>query len=324
MGGSDTLANKNKMDTQTLQIRMRELISRHGPWTTNIHLGDGVYTIDRNAPSDYAKMVRFGQLISDLTGQAIAALRILDLACLEAEFAIEFARQGASVVGIEGRTGNIEKGRLAKEALSLNNLQLVQDDVRNLNLEKYGSFDAVICSGILYHLDSPDVVSFLERIGEVCKRCAIIDTHVSLFGGKSFVYKNESYAGNLYIEHHAKAPQAERDRSVWASLDNPNSFWLTRPSLYNALTAASFTSIYECHAPVYVGPPLDRATFVALKGAPYKLASNSPNSLPVRWPESYRQSLTYYALKYANRRVRGLLMRLPYSIRFHLKRIFAR
>lgn len=312
------------MDTQTLQTKIRELISQHGPWTTNIYLGDGIYTIDRNVPSDHAKLVRFGQLISDLTCQPIAALRILDLACLEAEFAIEFARQGASVVGIEGRIENIEKGRLAKEALGLNNLQLIQDDVRNLSLEKVGSFDAVICSGILYHLDSPDVVPFLERIGEVCKRCAIIDTHVSLFGGKSFVYKNESYAGNLFIEHHPKAPQVERDRSVWASLDNSNSFWLTRPSLYNALTAAGFTSVYECHAPVYIGPPVDRVTLVALKGAPYKPMANSFAPLPNRWPETYRQNLLYYVFRYVRRFAQGLLMRLPYPITRFLKNLFAR
>jgi SAM-dependent methyltransferase len=311
------------MDTQALQTRMRELISRHGPWTTNIHLGDGVYTIDRNVPSDHAKLVRFGQLISDLTGQPIAALRILDLACLEGEFAIEFARQGASVVGIEGRMENIEKGRLSTEALGLSNLQLLQDDVRNLSLEKHGSFDAVICSGILYHLDSPDVVSFLEKVGEVCKRCAIIDTHVSLFGGKSFVYKNESYAGNVYIEHHAKASPAERRRIVWASLDNTNSFWLTRPSLYNALTAAGFTSVYECHTPVYIGPPLDRVTLVALKGSPYRPMANSSAPLPSRWPETYRQSLTYHAFRYARRLARGLVMRLPYSITRLLRRIFS-
>jgi hypothetical protein len=94
--------------------------------------------------------------------------------------------------------------------------------------------------------------------------------------------------------------------------------------LYNALTVAGFTSVYECHAPVYVGPPLDRATFVAIKGVPYKPVSNPPTTLADRWPESYRQSLAYYVIKYTNRRVRDLLIRLPYSIGLRLKRFFSR
>jgi hypothetical protein len=312
------------MDTQTLRIRMDELIVRHGPWTTNIHLGNGVYTIDRGAPSVHAKLVRLGQLILDLTGQPVAALRILDLACLEAEFAIEFARKGASVVGIEGRIANIEKARLAKEALRLDNLQLVQDDVRNLSVQKYGLFDVVICSGILYHLDSPDVISFLEKVGEVCRRCAIVDTHVSLFGGKAFSYKNENYSGNRFTEHHVKAPQAERARSVWASLDNASSFWLTRSSLYNALTVAGFTSVYECHTPVYIGPPPDRATFLALKGTPYQPADSSFAPLPHRWPETGRLNLAYYLRRYARKLAGDFVIRLPYSIARALKRLFAR
>jgi SAM-dependent methyltransferase len=311
------------MDTQILRTKMNELIARHGPWTTNIHLGNGIYTIDRGVPSVHAKLVRFGQLILDLTGQPVSVLRILDLACLEAEFAIEFARQGANVVGIEGRIENIEKARLAKGALSLNNLQLVQDDVRNLSVQKYGYFDVVICSGILYHLDSPDVISFLEKVGEVCKRCAIVDTHVSLFGGKSFSYKNENYTGNRFTEHHAEAPQAERARSVWASLDNANSFWLTRSSLYNALTLAGFTSVYECHTPVYIGPPPDRVTFVAVKGTAYKPAASSFARLPDRWPETGRLNLAYYLRRYARKLVGDFVMRLPYPIIRVLKRLFA-
>ncbi len=67
--------------------------------------------------------------------------------------AVELARLGANVVGIEGREANLAKARFAKEALSLENPEFHQDDVRNLSKEKYGRFDVVLCLGILYHLN---------------------------------------------------------------------------------------------------------------------------------------------------------------------------
>ena len=65
---------------------------------------------------------------------------------------------------MEGREANVAKAQFVKEALGLNRLKFVHDDVRNLGREKYGIFDIVICSGILYHLDSPDVFHFVKRI----------------------------------------------------------------------------------------------------------------------------------------------------------------
>src|SRR6185312_10010629 len=105
---------------------------------------------------------------------------ILDLACLEGQYALEFARQGAQSVGIEGRAENLEKARFAQRALQLDNVELHQDDVRNLSVAKYGHFDVVLCLGILYHLDAPDVFDFVERIASVCTGFAIFDTYISV------------------------------------------------------------------------------------------------------------------------------------------------
>ena len=91
--------------------------------------------------------------MSDLAKRPISELRILHLACLEGQYAVEFARQGAQVVAIEGREANIEKARFSKRALGLDNLELIHGDVRDLSRERHGSFDIVLCLGILYHLD---------------------------------------------------------------------------------------------------------------------------------------------------------------------------
>ena len=53
-------------------------------------------------------------------------------------------------------------------------------------------------------------------------------------------------------------------KNLWASVDNNRSFWLTQPSLANAIAAAGFSSFYECLNP-YHAVPGDRRAYVALK-----------------------------------------------------------
>lgn len=262
----------NKIDF--IQQKKAEIISQYGHWTNhNIQLAGDLYTVDKEAVTGAeVKLKRIVQMIADISGPSFENLRVLDLACLEGLYGIEMALQGAQVLGIEGRQANLEKARLAKEALSLDNIEFVQDDVRNLSEEKYGRFDIVLCLGILYHLDVPDVLGFLEQIGNVCDKIAIIDTHVSKQPEICYTYKNKKYWGSNY---------QEVPNTVWSSLDNENSFWLTRASLYNMLSQCGFTSVYECHAPVVRKYEMmrhrqqtDRTTFMAIKGQKVSLRSS--------------------------------------------------
>jgi len=255
------------MDVELIESRKRRIVERFGPWSAhNIFLEGDVYTIKKGIAGDEVKLRRILQNVSDLSRRPLDSLRVLDLACLEGLYAVEFARHGAKVVGIEGREANLAKARFAKEVLALENLEFVQDDVRNLSKAKYGQFDVVLCLGILYHLDAPDVLAFLEQMADVCRDFALIDTHVSLVPEKSFLHRGRKYWGRAYQEHAAGSPPQERTGRLWASLDNPESFWLTRPSLYNALSHAGFTTVYECHMPPESEKPLDRVTLLAMRG----------------------------------------------------------
>ncbi len=147
----------------------------------------------------------------------------------------------------------------------MNNVTFVHDDVRNLNAKSHGHFDVVLSLGILYHLDAPDVFEFVEKIAEVCRRVAIIDTHVTLWPNKSHTFKGHPYHGWSYVEHSSAASTEARMKVLWASLENQNSFWFTRPSLHNLLSRVGFTSVYTCQQPA-VRQALDRDTIVAVKG----------------------------------------------------------
>jgi SAM-dependent methyltransferase len=288
------------MDAHEILERKEEVTRRFGPWTAHcIHLGHGIYTFD--PPWMDARLRRFVQVAADAAGQPLDALRVLDLACLEGHFGIEFARHGSRVVAIEGREANLAKTRFARDVLALDNLEVVLDDVRNFGVEKHGSFDVVLCLGILYHLDTPDVMEFAEAIARACTRVTIIDTHISLTGETAYDWRGRTYRGTYAQEHDANASVGDKRASVWRSIDNCKSFLFTRPSLCNLLRQVGFTSVYEClnpyeyHNPNWPSPDdggrhvvwKDRITLVAMKGQPQALLSSpvSDASAEIDHPE---------------------------------------
>jgi SAM-dependent methyltransferase len=232
---------------------------------------------------------RFLRTVQDLGRKPIAEMRVLDLACLEGAYAIEFARQGAAVVGTEGREVNVAKAEFARRALNLERCEFVLDDVRNLGREKYGLFDVVLCIGIFYHLDAPDIFKFMKAMGEVCTNLLVIDTNISLSSQETREFEGRTYWGANFTEHAPTATAPEKLKNLWASLDNPTSFWLTRPSLYNLLIDTGFTSVYEVHMPPNYGPP-HRLTLVAVKGGPLTLKSTPPSlaEQEFRYPEDHQ------------------------------------
>jgi SAM-dependent methyltransferase len=281
------------LDTQVLREQMRGIVERYGEWTDHdIHIVDDLFTIGAGSPP--IRLGRIMQIVADLAGRPLSELRVLDLACLEGLYAVELARRGAQVVAIEGREANLAKVRFVKDALGLENLTLYQDDVRNLCPETYGEFDVVLCLGILYHLDVPDVFRFVESIGRVTRRLAVFDTYVSVACDETHEHSGRRYGGRSYEEHAPDDSPETRMRRLWSSLDNPRSFWPTRASLYNLLTACGFTTLYECHVPADLEKPADRLTLVALRGErqPLLSAACPEGCAEAEWPERLRRRLS--------------------------------
>src|SRR5262245_28438875 len=128
------------MDLVSIAAERQAVIANYGEWTDhNIHLVDGLYTINDQVCS--LRLRRILQVVSDLSGRPMQDLRVMDLACLEGQYAIEFARQGAMAAGIEGREPSVRKVEFVKKVLRLANLEVFQDDIRNFTAAKYGLFD---------------------------------------------------------------------------------------------------------------------------------------------------------------------------------------
>ena len=209
-----------------LRAQLDEVVARHGPWTAhNMELADGLFTISPAPAGDEVKLRRVVQLVSDLLGGQLAGARVLDLACLEGMYALELARRGARVTAIEGREQNLAKAQFAATALGLE-VDFQLGDVRQLSRQEHGEFDVVLCLGILYHLDAPDVFVFLERLAEVCDGLCVLDTHVTDSTAERFSHGGRSYRGRSFAEPDTSDPLAQD--TLWASLDNPRSVVLTR------------------------------------------------------------------------------------------------
>ena len=196
-------------------------------------------------------------------------LRLADVGCLEGGYAVEFARMGFQVVGIEVREANIVACNYVKSKTNLPNLKFVKDDA--FNIAKYGVFDVVFCCGLLYHLDRPK--HFLETLSAVTTRLVILQTHFSTNAisirahlpslarrllaravrtdrqadkfNLSRLGENEGLMGRWYTEFRSDTSFAKRETAKWASWDNRRSFWIQREYLLQAIQDVGFDLVME-------------------------------------------------------------------------------
>ena len=97
------------------------------PWNHNIKLPFGIYTAC--CPDYYPAHQEILNVINHELRGAFQGKRILDVGCLEGYFSAECASQGATVVGVDGKTINIRKCEFVRSVLSLPNLTFVKDDL---------------------------------------------------------------------------------------------------------------------------------------------------------------------------------------------------
>ncbi len=250
----------HKLDEQTMTVFARKG-QQGGPEIKQTGNANGV------------KVRRIMQITRDLSLKPFNQLRVLDLACGEGVYSIEAGLRGADVTAVDARSTRMDDGRAAAERLGLSNVKFRQQDIRELHAESCGSFDAIFFLGILYHLDAPDIFPMMRLLYAMCAHMLIIDTHITDIPDTKYEHNGESYDGKYIWEHDENDPQAVRNSRLLASLDNPQSFYLSRQSLFRVLTSVGFTSVFQCHGPFEPGKSNDRITIVAIKSEPVKVSS---------------------------------------------------
>ena len=262
---------KTPMTPEEIARRRDEIVAHHGPWRVhNLQLARNVSTMGEGVPEQETRVRRAVQTVSDLSASRVKGLRILDLGCGEGGFALEFGRQGAEVVAIEGRFALAEKADFAREALGLRHVSIVRGDVRRLSAEEHGFFDVVLALGILDRLDAPAVFDVAKRVGSVCTGFALIEARLAARPRATHVSDGIAFRGAPQREHAATASRAQRLASADRSLDNERSFLLTRVSMLSLLARSGFSSIAEALDPL---ASEESPWFAAFKGRRVALLS---------------------------------------------------
>lgn len=84
------------------------------------------------------------------------AQSVIDIACHQGFYSTQLARRGArSVLGIDARQDHIEDAELIRQAYALDNLRFEQHDIYETKPDDLGTFDVVVCYGLLYHVEHP-------------------------------------------------------------------------------------------------------------------------------------------------------------------------
>jgi hypothetical protein len=236
----------------------------------NIRLDDGTLTKpDEGFTMDsYPWFVSTRRILNTVFPGDKSHIRLVDLGCLEGGYAVEFARMGFQVLGVEVRDSNIAACNYVKSKTDLPNLTFAKDDA--WNIAKYGTFDVVFCCGLLYHLDKPK--EFLETISSITTKLVILQTHFSTDSfyarlplpgwvrkvlekvnrkGQASMYNlsrtaiNEGLAGQWYTEFPDEKAFSKRENNKWASWDNHRSFWVQREHLLQTLQDVGFDLVLE-------------------------------------------------------------------------------
>jgi len=225
-----------------LTERRQRIVDEFGPWVGyNLDLGPAGYTIGPGLVGLAELMIRqVTQVVADHAGP-LDGVRVLDLGSHEGGYGIALAQHGAHVTMVESRAGHNAKAAFAVDALGLqSSVTIVQDDVRNVTLDRFGPFDVVLCLGILYHLTASDAAALCRSMCTM-GRMTVIRTSVALRPAARVQIGDRTYRGLVYREQPAV--------HVGASIDNPESFFFTRASLLNLLADSGYTSVTEVAQP---------------------------------------------------------------------------
>jgi len=216
------------------------------PWQTRFlvegqaHGGDLDYSEDGRVPEFFRW---FG-----------APRTILELGSAEGALTLQLAAPETveRVVALEARADHAARSRLALELLGRGNVESFAVDLEAADLAEHGRFDAVFCSGLLHRLVAP--WRLLVEVGRVSDRL-FLDTHYC-FGDEAV--EVDGYRGRWVVEGGPDPSTGVRLRS----------FWLTRPSLLEALTESGWAVRHVSDHPSWTVAPRIWLGCVRPLGAP--------------------------------------------------------
>jgi 2-polyprenyl-3-methyl-5-hydroxy-6-metoxy-1,4-benzoquinol methylase len=119
----------------------------------------------------------FMPYVIDSQGGSLEGKQVLDIACNSGFWSIQCALLGANVTAFDARAELIEQANLIKSIVGVDNVDFQVLDFWKMSPERLGTFDVVLCLGILYHLPKP--LEALELIASMAQGHVLVDTQIS-------------------------------------------------------------------------------------------------------------------------------------------------
>jgi SAM-dependent methyltransferase len=196
-------------------INLAKEFEKRKPWVTQFTIKGKQY----GGQMDFSTDPRIGQFYSCFPD----VKSILDIGSLEGGQTFELAKHnGVHVTAIEGRDYNVEKAQFVQKLLKIGNVKFITGNLEQFDLKSLGSFDAIFCSGLLYHL--PDPWKLVDNMSKVSPRL-FIWTHYS--EEKGATENVNGFCGHWYNEGGFKDPLSGLSQQ---------SYWLTQQSLMEMLS----------------------------------------------------------------------------------------
>jgi SAM-dependent methyltransferase len=136
------------------------------PYAPRVKPGGGKETFD-TPQAERINRARVAHLAS--LGLPLEGKRVLDVGSGPGHMGIEFARMVGELLCVDVRPENIERMKELYPALHGAVADVEQDD-----LARFGMFDAVLCYGLLYHLENPLLA--LRNIARVCGEFLVLES----------------------------------------------------------------------------------------------------------------------------------------------------
>lgn len=201
--------------------------AKFAPWVFQFQIGGCSYGGAISAVGD-VRLERFSRFAPN-------AASVLELGALEgAHTFLLLERPGVRrVLALEGREVNLRKARFVKKLLHAEKAEFVQMNLEEGDLTALGKFDAIFCSGLLYHL--PEPWKLIEQLAVIAPKL-FIWTHYAK-DSEAKVLPNDM-RGKIHFEGGADEPLSGMSSTAT---------WLTLESLVSSLTRSGYKNVIVIH-----------------------------------------------------------------------------
>jgi SAM-dependent methyltransferase len=206
---------------------LNDEFAKLAPWVFQFRIGERDYGGGISAVGD-ARIDQFFRFAPN-------PKTILELGSLEGAHTFILGQSPGveRVLGIEGREANLRKARFVQGHLGIQNIEFVQANLENADLAEFGKFDAVFCSGLLYHL--PEPWKLVEQMPKVAPLLFVWTQYAAEYEATDV---GNGLRGKIYIEGGPDEPLSGMSRSAT---------WLTLPSLREVLARAGYKRFEIIH-----------------------------------------------------------------------------